>query len=282
MNWFFLKRNNVVKFKLNIVILCFIVGTLYSQDLFFNELLTCNLSHRDVATLCNVDHELNLYENALHDESNYIGCPSLEDWKDTEYNYPSIHPLHKIIVDIIKELDISSVCEIGAGCGKVSKYVYAQNPNCEITCVEHNTVHYEQMKENFQTRTAVIMPDVQVKATLVKDSLPRLSSLQSNKYGLVFTCTVMMHLPFIIAVKSAIDIVRISNKYVLHVENKNEGNAWYNMVVVKPSLMSSINYTGIDYVKLYEKLGLKTIKHFEYKDPWTPATYVVYLGEKTL
>lgn len=258
----------------------FIYGMAYSTTVSFEELLSCNLAHLDIARLCNVQQELALYEAALHDESNYQGCASLEEWQDKEYRYPAVHPIHQIILDIVKNLDISSVCEIGAGCGKVSKYIYAQNASLQITCVEHNKKHNQQIEENFQTRTAVIAPNIKVRATVIKDALPHLSSLASSSYNLVFTCSVMMHVPYIVAVQSAINIVRLSNKYVLHVENKNEGGNWYNMVVVKPATMSSVNYNGIDYVKLYEKLGLKTIKHFEYKDPWSPATVVVYLGEK--
>ena len=52
------------------------------------------------------------------------------------------------------------------------------------------------------------------------------------------------------------------------------------MTVVKPAAMSPINYLGIDHVKIYENLGVRTIKYFEYQDPGNPATYVVYLGQK--
>lgn len=85
---------------------------------------------------------------------------------------------------------------------------------------------------------------------------------------------------FNIAVKSALAISRISKRYILHVENKNQGQDWYNMTIIKLAGMSPVNYVGIDYVRLYESLGVKTIKCFEYQDPWTPATFIVYLGEK--
>ena len=216
----------------------------------------------------------------MRDESNYSGCRILEEWKDATYNYPSIHPAHQVIVDIVKSLNISSVCELGAGCGKISKYLYAQNPNLNITCIEHNKAHCAQIRENFEVRTGIIKPDIRVKATILQASLPELPMIKSNSYDIVFTCTVMMHLPFLVAVKSAVEIARVSKKYILHVENKNQGNEWFNMTVVKPAAMSLVNCFGIDYVKIYENLGVRTIKYFEYEDPWNPATYVVYFGEK--
>lgn len=246
----------------------------------FNNLLKCNLQNRDISRECNIDTEFRIYQQALLNESNYQGCQKLEDWVDSIYSYPNVHPFHKIILDIVKEVNISSICELGAGCGKISKYIYAEHPDIVLTCVEHNSQHFAQMKENFQKRTYIIKPDIIVRAHFVKACLPDLSILPSNSYDLVFTCTVMMHLPFIPAIKSALEIYRLSKKYILHVENKNQGNSWYNMTVVLPAGMSSVNNVGIDYVRLYESLGVKTLKYIELQDPFSPATCIVYLGEK--
>lgn len=273
-----MKANQV--FRLFILLLM-INASIVASEQDFDNLLKCNLSHLDVASCCNVTRELDLYEQALQNESNYAPVPALENWIDVGTTYPTLHPTHQIIIDIVRELDISTLCEIGAGAGKVSKYLYAQNPNLLITCIEHNSEHLKQMKENFVTRTNVLLPDIKVNATIVKGCLPNLSSIKSNSFDFIFTCTVMMHLPFIPAVKSAIEIHRLSNKYILHIENKNDGNEWYNMAVVKPKELSPINYLGIDYVALYEKLGVKTLKYYEYKDPFSPAIFIVYLGEKS-
>ena len=247
----------------------------------FNELLKCNLSKQDIGALCNVEHEEKLYASALSNEANYSGISSLEEWNVLEYDdFPDIHPTHQLLLDTILMLGISSICDLGAGCGKLSKYLYANNPRLDITCVEHNSGHLAQMKENFEINTGIIKPNISVKAKIVKGCLPDLSFLPAESYDLVFTCTVMMHLPFIIAVKSAREIVRLSKKYILHVENKNDGTAWYNMAVVNPSAMSPLNCIGIDYVRLYESLGVKTLRYFEFKDVASPATYILYLGKK--
>ncbi len=243
------------------------------------ELFKCNLSHRNVAAECDIDGQMKLYQAALADESNYKGMACLEDW-DNGYLYPAMHPAHQVISDIVTSLAINSICEVGAGCGRVSKYVYAKNPALDLTCIEHNSFHFSHIKENFEERTWVVQPDIIVKANLIKACLPNLSQVASNNFDLVFTCTVMMHLPFIPAIFSALELVRISKRYILHVENKNQGDEWYNMTIVKPPTMSPINYLGIDYVKLYESLGVKTIQYREFKDPLSPATFIVYLGEK--
>ena len=71
-----------------------------------------------------------------------------------------------------------------------------------------------------------------------------------------------------------------SKKYILHVENKNDGQDWYNMTIVNPVGMSPVNRVGVDYVRLYEGLGVKTLQYIEFKDSDSPATFILYLGQK--
>lgn len=270
-------------FARNLVVGFFITNSvLFASDAHFNELLKCNLRHDDVSSLCDVQQEIHLYNQALQNESNYESTPKLEQWVDDYFypQYPNLHVNNQLILDAIKELNLISVCEVGAGAGKICKYIYAENPHLAITCIEHNSSHLQQMEENFHTRPHVILPNISVPATILKGALPDLHSIPADTFDLVFTCTVMMHIPFIPAVQSAMEIARLSKKYIIHVENKNFGTEWYDMTIVKPASMSPINYQGIDYVKLYEKLGVKTLKYFEYKDPCTPGTFIFYLGEK--
>ncbi len=273
----FLRKNFLMHF---ISGSCLIVQIMSAHTDNFNQLLKCNLAKQDIGILCNVGYEEKLYANALSNEVNYSGISSLAEWNVFEYDFPDIHPTHRILLDTILPLGISSVCDLGAGCGKLSKYLYASNPRMDITCVEHNSRHLAQIKENFEINTGIIKPDIPVKAKIIKGCLPDLSFLPSDGYDLVFTCTVMMHLPFIIAVKSAQEIVRVSKKYILHIENKNEGSDWYNMTVINPSGMSPLNCIGIDYVRLYESLGVKTMRYCEFKDVSSPATFILYLGQK--
>jgi hypothetical protein len=136
------------------------------------------------------------------------------------------------------------------------------------------------MKENFYHRTSVIKPDIKVKAKIIKATMPNLSMFRSNAFDLVYTCTVMMHMPFIINVCSATEFARITSKYILHVENRNLGNNWYDNCTVNPPGMSDLNFCAIDYKALYESLGFKTLSYYEFNTHDSPCVNIYYLGEK--
>jgi ubiquinone/menaquinone biosynthesis C-methylase UbiE len=259
--------------------LIFNISSFLFGETSINELLKCNRDGLNVAAICDVENEMRLYEKSLENHTNYVPVPELYEWIN-EYTYPNIHPTHQIVLDIINELGVLNICEVGAGAGRVSKLAYAQNNQLNLTCIEASDTHLKQMKENFGDQSNVILPDIKVPATIIKGQVPYLKSIPDNSFDLVFTCTVMMHLPYIPAILSAQEMARLSHKYILHVENKNEGHSWYNMSVVNSPSMSSVNELSIDYVTLYNKLGYKTIKYFEYPDPYSPATFIVYLGVK--
>lgn len=263
-----------------ILSLLFLTSSVLAQSS-FEELLSCNLYKTPIAQHCDAHKELEIYDQLLATNAFYEPQPSLESWIEPGFDYNAcINPLHRIVLDEVKQLPLAQVCEVGAGAGKISKYIYHENPHLNITCVELNQKHIDQMIENFQTRTSVINPNTVVTATIINDSFPHLDKVPSESYDLVFTHKIMMHLPFIVAVKSAENLVRISKRYIMHIENKNQGGDWYSMTIICPSAMSSANAVGVDYCSLYEKLGVKTLKYYEVKDPESLATYVVYLGEK--
>ena len=255
--------------------------TLLIVSLSYADLYMCNFQKKDVAKLCNLDKEMESYKKALDTQNNYSPIPELAIWNDPMYIYPNIHPYHKYIVDTVKEFsDISSVCELGAGCGKIIKYLYAENNQLDLTCIEQSDIHLQQIFQNFYFKKDIIYPDLEVKATILKGAAPFLSQIKESSFDCVYTCTVMMHLPYIVAVQSARELARITSKYVLHIENKNTGPEWYNRAIVLSPGMSDINYVAIDYKAIYESLNFKTIRYFEFSDPHSPATYIYYLGEK--
>lgn len=246
-----------------------------------DDLLKYNFQKKDVSKLCNVEQEMQAYKTALASQGSYPPVAQLKDWKDPMYVYPNMHPYHKYIVDTVKEFsDISTVCEVGAGCGKIIKYLYAENDQLDLTCIEQSDIHLQQISQNFTDKKDIILPDLQIKANILKGAVPFLSEIEDNSFDCVYTCTVMMHLPYITAVLSAKELARITSKYILHIENKNVGPEWYDQVIVLSSGMSDINYTAIDYKAVYESLNFKTIRYFEFSDPHSPATYIYYLGEK--
>lgn len=246
----------------------------------YEELFKCNYRNNNVMRSSDIAKEMEIYCQALANGSNYGSTATLEDWNDPSYVYPNIHPYHAYIVDTVLSLPVNTVCDMGAGSGKIAKYLYALDPDLEITCIEHNESHLQQLQENFETRPNVMEPKGKVRAQIVNGALPYLSLFPDNCFEMVYTCTVMMHLPYIPAILAAQELARISSRYVLHIENKNVGPSPFDRTIILPAGMSPVNFNAIDYQSVYEKLGFKTIKCFDFKDPNTPATYVYYLGEK--
>jgi ubiquinone/menaquinone biosynthesis C-methylase UbiE len=237
------------------------------------DLLKYNLNGVTVFNEDEIQSEINIYEDSIKNWENYSGVPNLLGWRHPVFQYPNIHPIHKKIVDTISFLDVKNVCDVGAGAGSVVKYVYNSNNKLNLTCIEGYDVHLSQMKENFDQSSPIIPPQINVPATIIKgigQDLP----LDDNSQDLIYTCTVMMHIPFLLAIKTAMEIARVSNKYVLHLERK-DGN------VVIGNQKSKLNFLQIDYKKLYENQGFKTINYYEFPYPEAEQhTCVYYLGEK--
>lgn len=236
------------------------------------ELLNCNLNKVNFNTNdIDVDKELNIYYKSTLTENNYPNQHSdLASWKSNNgYVYPNIDPRHRYIVDTIKKNNYKKVIDFGAGCGMVSKFVYHENPNIEeLVCIENGSHHYSQMLENFKTKTNVILPDIVVNATTTKTSLHNLKQFPDNYFDVGFTCTVLMHIPYIIAIPIICEISRIC-KNVITVENTNE------MIncVVNGNTRTREEYCCIDYLKLYEKLNFNILDYQKFKDPHANCYY---------
>lgn len=259
------------------IILC---STLYSQ-VSVQELLKCNFRNRDVAAEVNVKEEMDRFNHSINWDRR-DGWSTLEEYVERDHIYPNIHPHYRHLSRIINHLDLETLLNptIGYGAGRVPKFIYAQNKHLKITCVDPNSFNRELMRENFQIRTDVIPPNIRIPAAIKGGACHNLSQFEDNSFDMVFTCQSMMHLPFIAAVHAAKEMARVSKKYVLHIENKNVGPHWYNRVISKPASMHNINYQAIDYEALYRKLGFESLINYEYKDPYTEAIYICYLGKK--
>jgi hypothetical protein len=90
---------------------------------------------------------------------------------------------------------------------------------------------------------------------------PKTAGFENDSHELVFTCTVMMHMPFIAGVLAACEIARVSSKYILHVEG-------YHTDGIVEGFRTPYNLLIIDYEYLHKKLGLHTLKKFFYQDPY--------------
>ena len=172
-------------------------------------------------------------------------------------------------MDIIKDLQPNNILDCGSGPGLLSKYIYYENENININCIENNPVHYKQMLENFGEKSNILKPNIKVNANAIKGNIINMP-FKDNEFDFVFTCTVLMHIPFCFSIASICEIVRVSNKYICHIENIND---IINCVVIG-DCKSQLQKLIIDYNKLYDKLGCDIIKHVETKDPYANCNYI--------
>lgn len=225
----------------------------------YQDLLSCNLNGV-AATEFKEDllkEEYEIYCKSLKSWDNYGSVGSLHDWVFKDHKYPLIHPTVKKIIDQVDLFKPKAVCDIGAGAGVVSKFVYdLLKPNVDIYCVEGSPHHLSQMKENFSGASTVIAPQLEVKATILQ-GIAQDIPLEDNKVDLSYTCTVMMHIPFLMIPAVAKEIVRVTSGYIVHSENDN---TIVNTVAIGKQ-KSQLNYLQIDYRALYKKLGVDTITY---------------------
>jgi len=221
-----------------------------------------------------VNSELEIYNKSLLNENNYVpsACHfTLESWYDTKHVYPNIDPRHRFIVDEIKSHNYKKIIDLGAGSGCVSKYVYAENPKIEeLVCVEHSSTHFAQMIDNFQNKTDIIPPDIKVDAeTINNDIYNTLKTYSDNYFDVGFTCTVLMHIPYIHSIYIIKELSRVC-KNIIHAENQND---MVNCVVNGLTKLKE-EYCLINYKNIYELLNFNIIKHDRVKDPYANCYYI--------
>lgn len=228
------------------------------------ELLNCNLNNVDLFETVGEDvinQQVESYQTETDNHRNYpVESPKLSDWYNSDV-YPDINNEVIFILGCIQnylpptEGQIKPrILEGGAGCGKTSKIVYnLLDGNVDLHCVENSDCYYNQMLENFENTT--YPPKITVKATTHLGSIHDLSIYKDRTFDMVYTHTVLMHIPFISAVQSIQELARISDKYVCHVENLNDKtNCVYPQKAWQP-----FNKLMINYEKIYNLLGFETL-----------------------
>jgi len=240
----------------------------------FPELLSCNESRLGIADKIDVSGDVEKYFAITKEWMNYpVAVPDLRDWRDTRgHDWQNPHPAIKHVLEICRELHPTSILDVGAGAGVVSKYLFAHlGESAKLTCLEGSDSHIAAMKENFHS-SDVIPPKLEVRAEIIKGFAQKMP-FSNNNFEMIFTCTVMMHNPFIPAVLAACEMARVSSKYILHVEGYHtDGIA---------SLRSKYNLRVPDYERLYGRLGFRMVKKFFYQDPYAKDyDYIVFLAEK--
>jgi len=239
----------------------------------FPELLFCNESYFSLADKVDAAKVIEEYIQSTEQWMNYSDqVPSLAGWVDSRgHDFKNPHPAIKYIVEIFKEFQPATVLDIGAGAGVVSKYIFASMPETKITCLEGSERHILEMKENFN-ESDIIPPKIKVQANIVKGIAQRMPFVDRS-FEFVFTCTVMMHNPFIPGVLAACEIARVSSRYILHVEGYHTDGV--------ASFRTPENLRVYDYERLYNLLGFQTKKKFFYQDPYAKDyDYIVFLAER--
>lgn len=233
------------------------------------RLLNCNRNNFLFKNVHNLKGNYLKYFKSLKNYKNYGNQPTLESWIDKRHIYPIIDPRHRFIVDTIKNFGYKKVIEFGAGSGCVAKHVFKEIENLEkLVCVEHNIEHYKQMLDNFDKRYNVVQPYIKVKAETIHLSIHSLKQFPDNFFDVGYTCTVIMHLPYTLAIPIICEIGRIC-KHVIHTENENDQ---LNCIVLGDT-KGSREKLLIDYEKLYKELNFDVISHERVKDPYAPCYY---------
>lgn len=185
----------------------------------------------------------------------------LTRWVDTRNGtgWGNLHPTHSAIVKSCQRLKPLSVCEVGAGAGVVAKYVFASLPGLQqMTCVEGSPTHMAQMERNFGAGSP-IPPHIQVDATIVNATAQKLP-FADRHFELTYTCTVIMHMPFVPAVLALCEIARCSSRYVVHSEGLHTEGICFSRR--REDLLIP------DYARIYQLLGFRTLVNEVHEDPF--------------
>jgi len=254
-----------------------------NQKLF--HLLNCNKNNYDFTAHSSrkVIGQRKRYFKYLEKDFDQIHptVPTLEDWYNKDTVYPNLHPAHQKVVDTVTDLNPVSICEVGAGAGVVSKYVFNAHPEVELTCIEPNKQNFKLIHKNFKKNSKIIKPFLDVKANIINASGQKIP-LENNSIEFVFTCTVLMHVPFLMIPDTVSEISRVSSKYIFHVENPNDKINAVHIPNKKLKFDRVLNKLEINYETIYESLGFSVIEKDTWKDPVADCDYVSYLYKKIL
>jgi len=112
--------------------------------------------------------------------------------------------------------------------------------------------------------------------TINKDILNTLKSYSDNYFDVGFTCTVLMHIPYVLAIQIIKEMSRVC-KNIIHAENQND---MINCVVRGKTELRE-QYACINYRKIYEKLNFNIKQCERVKDPYASCFYAyVHVNKK--
>ncbi len=242
----------------------------------YPELLLCNEAHVSVADKIDVSKVMENYFEQTKNWQNYRYLhESLKSWDSSVGEvWPNIHTTHRHVVDACVTLGVANICDVGAGAGSVSKFIAAETEGkgVKLTCLEGSDRHIEHMRENFNNSDAIV-PKIKVTAEIVKGFIQN-NSFKDGQFDMVFSCTVLMHMPYMAAVLAIAEMTRISSRYVLYVDG-------YHIDGIPKYYKNKYDRLLVDYEALHQKLGYKTIRKEFHRDPYSKDyEFIVYLAEK--
>jgi phospholipid N-methyltransferase len=224
----------------------------------YKDLLDCNINREEISKIISdqeIESELETYHVSIVNNTNYIPVSSsvstLEYWR--EPYHPHLFPL--LINHYCGSLNCKDICELGAGVGNISKCLKHGYPVCNLTAIEANETNFRLLQNNLINTPMVLEPYGLADIKTLRLSGHNLSSIPDKSFDMVYTCTVLMHIPYLPQLAVICEIARISSKYVMHVENTVAATAIGDMK------NHYLNTRTTDYPAVYSLLGFKTIRN---------------------
>jgi predicted RNA methylase len=237
------------------------------------ELLDCNKNRERLSESVSdteIESELEVYHQSTFKKTNYDTVPTLDEWKEEV----TPHKFASEIAKYSKLLSCKNICEIGAGCGNICKWVKFSNPVANVTAVENDDGHFRLLTNNIIDTPNYLEPHGKFDITLLQQSAHKLD-FADKQFDMVYTCTVMMHIPFLPQLGILCELSRISSKYIMHVENV------VACTVIGDMKNLHLNTRTTDYEKAYGLLGYHTLVSEVGEYPNEPGHhYILYIAER--
>ena len=227
------------------------------------------------------------YRRLLANEKNYPNpMDTLEGWIDNHgHTYEtSINPVHEFVISRILATESVSVLEVGSGPGIVAKYLYSRFQDSgraiNLHCLENSKNRVELMKINFTQQSRIIEPFRDIAAHVIHGNAQNIP-LHDESIDLVYTCTVLQHIPFPANAQAVSEIARVSKKYVLHVEGFHSDGVIQTSQNKLGKLLRRQELTQLDLPHMYDEMGFDTIEFSTGVFPYQPEyRYMIFLGKR--
>ena len=227
------------------------------------------------------------YRRLLANEKNYPNpMDTLEGWVDSHgHTYDtSLNPVHEFVLTRILATESSSVLEVGSGPGIVAKYLFSRFQDTgrpiNLHCLENSKNRVGLMKINFTEQSRVIEPFRDITANVIHGNAQDIP-LGDKSIDLVYTCTVLQHIPFPANAQAVSEIARVSKKYVLHVEGFHSDGVIQTSQNRIGKLLRRKELLQLDLPHMYDELGFDTTEFSTGIFPYQPEyRYMIFLGKR--